>query len=385
MLIRIKNFQSIEDCSFEIPEKSFTCIVGPSNIGKSAIRRALECALYNKSESSYIRKGSDECSVEITFEDKSVVKWFRDKKTSYYEINGEKYSKLARGVPDPILDKGFKELAINKDKFSVQVAHQFKNIFLLDQTGSKVTEVLSNLGNLNKIISANKSCMSDLKSKKSLIRVRRDDLTNLKQKIKSFDGLDESQKGVNEIKNILKEIKVSKEKIISLVKLSEKIDVSLEKVNNLKPVKELKVTNLDVDYDILLNIKKLQDKKIKSYEKIKYLEKIKEVDLSSFSLDVDYTKLSEAVKIYSKLEISSRKIKLYRNIPNFNIDLEEVGNLNLKNIKKLKDNLDLSKSKVIKSRQEVDLFQSNLDKLIEEKNLLHKELKVCPLCENKLK
>ncbi|MDB4330175.1 AAA family ATPase [bacterium] len=381
MKVKITNFQSIENCDIDIPEKSFTCLVGPTNIGKSSIRRALECVLYNKSEVSYIRKGAKECIVEVTFEDGMHVKWVRDKKTATYEIDGESYAKLAGSVPEPLIQKGFKELVISNDRLNVQVAHQFENIFLLNQTGSRVTEVLSNLGNLNKIISANKECLSDKKNFKSKLKVRKEDFTLQKEKLNSFKGLDEQRDKIETLKKILtesKDLEIQKEKVL---KLDEKLNKSKDTVGNLRRLKDVEVPKDDITletFNILSKLNKSYSKLSNKIENYSGLSNLNDID---FNIKDDFDKFANLKKIYQNLINKKRTILNYKNLP----ELSSIVDVNLGNIvsvKKISVKLDDVKVSILDNRKKLKEYEENLDKLDKEFHDIKKDLDICPLCDS---
>jgi DNA repair ATPase RecN len=417
--IHIINFQSIEDVSFEIPEKSFTCIVGPSNIGKSAIRRALECLMYNNSDASFIRNGAKSCSIEVTFGDGSVIKWYRDKKTAGYIIDGDDFTKLAGSVPDLLIDKGYKELIINKDKYQVQIASQFNNIFLLNETGGKVTEVLSNLGNLNRIIKSNKSCQTDLKVNKNRLSVRREDIISAKEKLKSYKGLDDQKQLVSVLKTHLKEIRETKNKLYTIKKIETSLNKSVDIVRILRPAKDIDVTSFDLDLNKVTNLNNLlkkltrTQKVVDSYAPIKNIATIS-LDISADNLKVlkallpkltvyekkqtHFSKLSEIPKIdfnlkeeydqylnlitYSKkLEIAKNKIELYKNLTYVVPSLEDLDISMLKRVSALCKSVSETKDKVLSLRDQLNDSEVKLTKLEEERDNLHKTLGVCPLCD----
>jgi len=417
--VHIKNFQSIEDVSFEIPENAFTCIVGPSNIGKSALRRALECLIYNKSEASYIRNGTKTCSVEVTFADGTSVKWYRDKKTAGYVINGDDFTKLAGSVPEVLTDRGFKELVVNKDKYQVQVASQFNNIFLLNQTGGKVTEVLSNLGNLNRIIKSNKACLSDLKNNKSRLNIRREDRVSAKEKLKSYVGLDEQRHLVDILKTNLKEIKESRDTLSKLRVVESSLNKAVSLVKILRPAREVNVTSFDLDLNKVTTLKTLLRKvshsknmvnayapiakvgelelgisaatlialkslltKYTSYEeKQTHYSNLSSVSDIEFNLKEEYEKYLKILGYSNKLEIAKNKIRLYRNLPDKVTSLEDFDVSKVGKLRDLYKRLLETKNKVISFREQAKDAESRLTKWQEERDTLHKSLGVCPLCD----
>lgn len=419
MKIHIVNFQSIEDVSFEIPEKSFTCIVGPSNIGKSAIRRALECLMYNNSDASFIRNGEKSCSIEVTFGDGSVIKWYRDKKTAGYIIDGDDFTKLAGSVPDVLIDKGYKELLINKDKYQVQIASQFNNIFLLNETGGKVTEVLSNLGNLNRIIKSNKSCQTDLKLNKNRLSVRREDVISAKEKLKSYKGLDDQRQLVAVLKSHLKEIKETKDKINTIKKIETSLNKAVAIVKILRPSKDIEVTSFDLDLNKVTNLNNLlkkltrSQKLVDSYEPIKnvsnisldisaenlntlklllpkldaynkkqtHFAKLLEIPKIDFNLKEEYDQYLKMITYSKKLEVAKNKIDLYKNLTSVIPSLEELDLALIERVSSLYKTVSETKDRVLSLRNQVNDSEVKLTKLEEERDNLHKTLGVCPLCD----
>ena len=382
MKIKISNFQSIEYCELEIPKNSFTCIVGPSNIGKSAIRRALCCLLYNTSDASYIRTGAKECSVEVIFESGTKVRWFRnDNNAGCYDITGYPlFNKLNKTVPKPILDEGFRELVLSKDKVNVQIASQFSNIFLLNDSGSKITEVFSNLGNLNKIIAANRSCSSDLKSDKSKISIRKDDLILIKEKINGFKDLDKNLDFVGTIRNSFESLKKISELKDKAKNFYTALISSVEKVKILKPVNSITLDPFDIDLNKFFKIKEL----LKKYEKVSlnlsYYSNINKKEIET-TLGSEYDLFLKLVKLSSSYNRAVNRLAQYskvKEVTEFNIDTEKVIKL-----KSMLDRVFKSKEAILDLRENIKKADIELSLFEKEKIEIHKTLKVCPLCDNK--
>lgn len=385
MKLRLKNFQSAEDCELDIPEKAFTCVVGPTNIGKSAIRRAFECVWYNKSEVSYIRNGATHCEVELTLGDGTHIKWSRDKKTAFYEINGEKFSKLNGSVPDIILQKGFRELILNKDKekMTVQISPQFPNLFLLNQPGGKITEVLSNLGNLNKIIEANKSCLSDKKNIKSRLKIRLEDNDICKEKLSSFGGLDNQKSKVENLKNIvsnLKNLQSNKEKA---TKILVKLQKSMVTVSELRKLKNVEPPIFDISLDQVKSLTLFNSKHYMLSNKLtkyKDLALIKEI---SFNLEEDLSKFAKVKKLYDNLNKQENKVANYKSSPNLISDFD-LNPGQVASLRKLADKLEIVKGNVLAYRSNILESENKFIQLESQHKELRHELKVCPLCDSNL-
>lgn len=130
--IELKNFMSHEHTVIE-PAAGLTVLIGPNNVGKSAIIAALQILCYNDNSTYVMRHGAKECSVKVETDDGHSVEWKRRKSPGYL-IDGQKFDRLARsGVPDEL----HQVLRLGKvDEFDVHFGSQKTPIFLLDQSGA---------------------------------------------------------------------------------------------------------------------------------------------------------------------------------------------------------------------------------------------------------
>jgi energy-coupling factor transporter ATP-binding protein EcfA2 len=235
--VKIKDFESISDLSFEI--KGFTVVVGRNNLGKSAIVRAIDAALTNRTGNEFIRWGKLKTEVDIK-KDGLSIEWKKGEK-SVYKVNDQPYSGLNRSVPKTILDAGFRQMEIGDEKCNPLVAHQFEELFLINQPGPTVTEVLSKIYNINVINEADALCQKSLRASKSLLKTRESDLIKLTDQLLKFKEFDEI-KTKNEALKVLCIKKEKLEKDLSEIDLYEtelkKLSFS---VNRLKGIKNLKV------------------------------------------------------------------------------------------------------------------------------------------------
>jgi AAA15 family ATPase/GTPase len=203
--VKISNFQSISSASFDID--GFTVIVGKNNRGKSAIIRAIDAALSNKAGGGLVNWDKPSASVSLDVkssnkEEMSIV-WEKGDSTEY-KVNGKAYTKLNKAIPQPILDAGFKKLEISDKKFTPIVGHQFNELFLINEPGSVVTEVISTMYDFDVINDADIICQKKLRAAKSLLKTREEDVTILKEKLIVFKEMNGIILKFNEIKELLK-------------------------------------------------------------------------------------------------------------------------------------------------------------------------------------
>jgi DNA repair ATPase RecN len=223
--IKIKNFQSIEDMTFDV--SGFTVVVGKNNIGKSAIVRAVDAALNNRVGDSFIRTGKIKSEVNLK-KDGLDINWSKGDK-AVYKVNGQTYSGLNRSVPQPVLKAGFRKIETDDKKLDVLIAHQFKELFLLDETGSFITDVLSELYDLNTLNDADDLCQKQLRANKSLLKTREMDLETLQEKIVKFQEFET-------LKKAWEKIKLLNEKVEVLTTETEVLDVYIQQISELSAV-----------------------------------------------------------------------------------------------------------------------------------------------------
>lgn len=144
---RIKNFQSIADLEIEV--RGFTCITGPTNIGKSAIVRALAYSALNKPVGGLVRSGSKFCSVEVSSSAGWSYLWEKgDRGVNRYTIDGKVYDKTGQSQLPELAQLGFTSVEVGKSELHPWWATQFSPVFLLDETGSSVTDFISKVSRL---------------------------------------------------------------------------------------------------------------------------------------------------------------------------------------------------------------------------------------------
>ena len=240
--VKIKNFQSISDTSFEVD--GFTVIVGKNNKGKSAIVRAIDAALSNRLGNNFIKWGKLETQIKLEKDDLDIT-WTKGETTSYEIKRGEEkkkpYTSLKGAVPSPILEAGFRKMQIADEKLNPLVAHQFEELFLINRSGPFVTETLSTLYDLNVINDADSLCQKKLKAAKGLLKTRQTDAEAVAESIENFKGLDEVKIQFESIKQLQAKADKLQAEINEVEVLSNQLKSQLVLVNKLKEVKKLKL------------------------------------------------------------------------------------------------------------------------------------------------
>lgn len=202
--IEIQNFQSIVKSELEVT--GFTALVGRSNIGKSAIVRAIRCALSGGSGTDFVRhgsaclrrlKGNKKCKCQSSVKIKTPVMellWEKGDSVNRYTIIKDSqenvYDSVGGGTPE-FLMPDFEPVKIGSSTELVQVSRQFKPILLLDQSGPVVADVLSDVAQLDSINEAMRLVERDRKEALATKKVKGQDVVELSLLAASYTGLDE--------------------------------------------------------------------------------------------------------------------------------------------------------------------------------------------------
>lgn len=144
--IKISNFQSIEHVDFEV--RGFTCITGKTNIGKSALMRAISSSILNDPVVGKVRKGTQFCTVDISSADWGF-KWEKGERgVNRYTINDKVYDKVGQKQIEEIISMGFGSIKVGDQEIQPWWASQFFPLFLLDKSGAQVTDFISEVSRL---------------------------------------------------------------------------------------------------------------------------------------------------------------------------------------------------------------------------------------------
>lgn len=217
--VEVKGFQSAEDIKFVID--GFTAIVGRSNIGKSALVRALKCALTNAEGVSFVRHGIDcartlrgaktcKCfaSVHIVTEGFDLL-WEKGDSVNRYIFNKALYDHPGKGLPEFLASSGLSPVKVGDDASCIQISDQFYPIFLLNKSGGIIAETISDVSKLTRVNKATKLVEKDRRDIQATKKVREADVDKIRIRLCAYEGLDaalqkaaevESQFGVIEAK-----------------------------------------------------------------------------------------------------------------------------------------------------------------------------------------
>ncbi len=166
--LSMRNFQSIAEQDFDF--KGFVALTGPSNLGKSAVRRALGAVLYNDWQPNFQRNHSHKNppNTKLVFEKEGHYKITQVKPDNSYtiEVQGQDpihFGKVGRTVPEEIQQLGFRILEVNDSFLNLNVTKQTDQLFMVSYVNSTNTGILNKLFNLSQLEAASGMATRDRK------------------------------------------------------------------------------------------------------------------------------------------------------------------------------------------------------------------------------
>lgn len=250
--LEVHNFQSIEGGVVEVD--GFSVVVGRSNIGKSALVRAVKAALTGAPADNYVRHSSDclrrvkgaksckcFCSVHIQGPGVDLL-WEKGDSVNRYVFNGTEHTVVGRGTPE-FLGSEFAPIQIGGDTSPtlLQVADQFRPLFILDRSGTAVADVLSDVAKLDQINEAARAVERDRKECLATRKVRDQDLRELDQTIVRYEGLDAVVARVKIVETMEEVVAALETKLSTVERLATTLASVSASVQALTPVESIEI------------------------------------------------------------------------------------------------------------------------------------------------
>ena len=387
--LEVKNFQSIVHEIIDID--GFSAVAGRSNIGKSALVRAIKAALTGAPADSYVRHSKDcprtvkgaksckcYCSVRITAPDLDLL-WEKGDTVNHYVYNGVDHTAAGSGTPE-FLGDPFAMVTMGKDKVLLQVSDQFDPIFILDKSGTVVADTLSDVAKLDQINVAMRMSERDRKEAASTRKIRDKDREQLQTGLILYEGLDEYLSQVEAVERMNGEIERLEDQVTRLAHLEITLQASAERVRELTPVEGVQVPDIE---SVNLHAHLILLQRLAA----QYADKQRVVDLLEPASDVKIPTL-EADTTLSSLDSLGRWDARLKILKEFLTGAERADATQIEGIQPLLDITDQAKQlKVLDSRLSAILLgaksiKQDLATAEADEKRLGKELDnfVCPTC-----
>lgn len=218
--IEVMNFQKWKKKRIELSH--VTTVVGPTDMGKSSILRALLWVASGKPNGTkFIRHGAKNCKVTIGVDGHTIIKTRGRTKPPIYYLDGIKYAAVGSGVPEAIQLL----LGIGKTNFQSQLDSPF---FLLDSAGqlAKNLNAIISLSEIDEILG---KAGKELRESKIRYKLSREDLDTTEQLVSKFAWVEEAASLADKIQSYRDAAHSHKTRANSLIDLLSRAKTHLAK------------------------------------------------------------------------------------------------------------------------------------------------------------
>jgi len=340
--IEIENFQSHKHTEIDL-HPGVNVIVGPSDVGKSSILRAINWILTNRPSGNTFESNweNDGTSVYLEFGDGSIER-VRDKQFNGYILNRQQEFKgFGLAIPKEIQDF----LNINE----INVQSQFDSPFMLSWTPGERGAFLNKIVDLEITDRTIGNIKSNILSERRYITGLEEDIKELEEELEEYEYLDQYESDLVKIEKAQEEYDGVSKRTIRLTRSLCEAKILRDEIEALSHIPKLfrMVSETEIDLD---NLKYSQDRN-------KKLKRI--IDSAK-----DYKETCESLK-----DVANFK----RSIDKIDVDIDEY-----KSIKKQALSLMNTLHKIAISRKRISEKEKDLRKGKEQFDRLMPER--CPLC-----
>ena len=244
--ISIKDFQSLKNVEIELVP-GLNLVVGKTNIGKTAIIRAIDSALFNIGNDDFVRSGQKFCGVSIdngthkmTYARSAIGK---NEKTAYQFDDGVVQRKVGRTQLEEV-QKYFNIRDVrmqNGTKVKLNFWYQNDKPFLMDKTAGQLYEFLS-LSSCDKYTKVLKVMQGDEKALKSDIAILTSEIDTYKKLITKKQEVLDKNDGYTKVYESAVILSRKNNKLNSLIRLLKEVG-SLRNTINVKKDRLFKINS----------------------------------------------------------------------------------------------------------------------------------------------
>jgi len=174
--IEIRNFQGHKRLAINF-DKGVTTIVGPSDVGKSSVIRAIKLVCFNQpGGEAFIHTGTKRCSVKLFLRSGEILYREKGKKENIYRIGDKELKAFGQGAPAEV------ETLLNLSKINFQDQHDSPYWFC--ETAGEVSRQLNQIVNLGIIDKALNNIGQDIRKAKTKMDIHKEALAKITEDLK---------------------------------------------------------------------------------------------------------------------------------------------------------------------------------------------------------
>lgn len=224
--LHLCNFQSHENTILEFSPYC-NVIVGPSNVGKSSIIRALLFVLYNGLKgNSFVRIGSKYAEVVVNFSEGKEICRKKGRDTNFYVLDGVEWKDFGDdNIPKSIsLVVNIPEVLIDKDKFiKINLSSQLEGSYLFFTPDSFKAKTINRLSNSHVIDSVLRKLLGEIKGDGIRLKSLEGEISEIDFQLQRYHVLDDVDKATKYIEDKLFNLESKADTLTKLSVLNEKV------------------------------------------------------------------------------------------------------------------------------------------------------------------
>lgn len=216
--LTIENFQSHRRTELGLAP-GVTVLVGESDVGKSAVVRALRWLFLNEPRGAgFVRHGAAACRVIAQYGDGTVIERTRNRERNFYAVEkpgGERevYEGFGADVPEEISSvTGVRKVAVGDLSFTPNIAGQLEPPFLLAEPGSAAASLLGALSRADVFDAALKDALADITRLRRESRALESEIASLNEELEKYADLPRWREALEAANTLLEEAKAAFEK-----------------------------------------------------------------------------------------------------------------------------------------------------------------------------
>jgi len=203
--IHLTNFQAHSDLLIELDER-VTTIVGPSDVGKSSVVRALRWSALNVPVGCMIKDGTKQASVELIADGRKVVRTRGSENA--YSLDGKEYRAFRSDVPQDISS------LLNLSDLNFQGQHD--PLYWFSSTAGDVSRQLNAVVNLEIIDKTLAEAAREANRAKTLMEAAEEQLTQSVVERDSLKWVDDADAELRQVEEIRADLDSLKDKAFEL-------------------------------------------------------------------------------------------------------------------------------------------------------------------------
>lgn len=218
--LRLKNFQAHQSLTIHF-DPGITTIVGRSDVGKTAVLRALQWVAFNRPQGeSFITHGEAKGSARLRVDGHSILRR-RGAGDNTYVLNGDAYKSFGSVPPDPI------RVLLQVGEVNFQNQHDSPFWFFL--TSGEVAKQLNSVVNLDLIDRTQSYLAASLRKAANAVGFAQDRLERVKGERDTLDWVDAADASLERLEGMSESLEQDRSQITHLAHLIKECRVMEER------------------------------------------------------------------------------------------------------------------------------------------------------------